>query len=114
VEALLALSVVLGAPGLVAGALAAYFVSTTPTRRLAVLFSGTLLVIAFTFVWVFSGDPNTCHDCAEFYGGAYSIFTIMFLVGNTLGWLLGMMIGELLAGRRVKRQRPPRRPTASA
>jgi hypothetical protein len=93
VEALLVLFVVFGGPGLVVGGLDGYVLGTTPMRRIAVMLAGVPLVVAATLASIFSKDPNTCHDCREFYGGALDIFTVVFFVGNALCWALGTLLG---------------------
>jgi hypothetical protein len=101
-DAFVAVVGLLGGPGLVLGALAGYFLGgPTPTRRAVVVFGGVALVVAFTLASILSTDPNTCHDCEEWHGGAYSVLTILFFIGNLLGWLLGALIGSVLAGRRT-------------
>jgi hypothetical protein len=90
-----------GGPGLVGGTLAGYFLGgPTPARRAVVVLGGVALVVAFTLASIFRTDPDACHDCQEWHGGAVSILTIVFFVGNVLGWLLGALIGSVLAGRR--------------
>ena len=101
----LAVFVLFGGPGLVVGALASFVFARSPKAALVTAAVGVALVVALTFVQIFSVDPDTCADCSEWRGGAITLFTFPLLIGNSLGWLLGTLIGYRL---RRARGRPNR------
>ncbi len=94
---------VFGGIALITGAAATYFLGTTVARRLVVLGAGVGLVAGISLASIFSTDPNACSDCEEFFGGAVTIFTLVFLVGNSVGWAIGAAIGSLLSYVRAPR-----------
>ncbi len=94
---------VFGGIALVAGAVAAYFLATSVRRRVVVLVAGVGVVVAIGLASIFSTDPDACSDCEEWFGGAVTIFTLVFVVGNSVGWAIGAAIGSLLSHLRAPR-----------
>ena len=65
--------------------------------------AGVLAIPCLIVVQVLRTDPETCHDCTEWRGGAYHPLDVMMGFANVAGWIGGAVVGTAV---RERRRRP--------